>query len=126
MLSKCSSLALLAGLTAAQNVTYDYVIAGAGTAGMLLAAVLTENPDVTVAVLEAGGDGRTDRNITDPERRGMAVLATSSSALTEQAPSKIPNTTGSLKPFHSRDCLTMVPRVLSPCLGAKSWAVPAR
>ncbi|KAK4550707.1 hypothetical protein LTR36_000286 [Oleoguttula mirabilis] len=70
MLLSVAVCALAVTLAAAQNVTYDYVIAGAGTAGMLLAVVLSENPDITVCVLEAGGDGRTDRNITDPERRG--------------------------------------------------------
>ena len=52
------------------NATYDYAIAGAGTAGLLLAVVLSENPDINVVVLEAGGDGRSDFNITIPERRG--------------------------------------------------------
>jgi choline dehydrogenase len=33
---------------------FDYVIIGGGTAGLVLAARLTENPDVQVAVLEAG------------------------------------------------------------------------
>ena len=34
--------------------SYDYVICGGGTAGLAIAARLTENPDVTVGVIEAG------------------------------------------------------------------------
>ncbi|KAL4954230.1 hypothetical protein BDW69DRAFT_183750 [Aspergillus filifer] len=34
--------------------TFDFIICGGGTAGFTIAARLTENPDVTVGVVEAG------------------------------------------------------------------------
>ncbi len=45
-------------------------IAGGGTAGLAIAARLTENPAITVAVVEAGGDHSNDTNILAP---GLAV-----------------------------------------------------
>ncbi|MBO1413255.1 GMC family oxidoreductase, partial [Streptomyces sp. FH025] len=48
---------------------YDYVIVGAGSAGSVLAARLTEDPDVTVCLVEAG-PADTDENIHVPAAFG--------------------------------------------------------
>ncbi|KAL2827960.1 hypothetical protein BDW59DRAFT_143591 [Aspergillus cavernicola] len=42
------------------DVTYDYVVVGGGTAGLAIAARLAESPDVTIAVVEAGGHYETE------------------------------------------------------------------
>ncbi|EKM49570.1 uncharacterized protein PHACADRAFT_214131 [Phanerochaete carnosa HHB-10118-sp] len=46
--------------------TFDYVVVGGGTAGCVVASRLAEDPDVTVAVLEAGPPQFGDSIIEDP------------------------------------------------------------
>src|ERR1700722_11415655 len=46
--------------------SFDYVIIGGGTAGLTLAARLSEDENVTVAVLEAGGDRLNDPMVNTP------------------------------------------------------------
>ena len=45
---------------------YDYLVLGGGTAGLVVAARLAENPDVTVGVLEAGKNKLGDMLVNTP------------------------------------------------------------
>ncbi|KAI0433949.1 GMC oxidoreductase [Xylaria sp. FL1042] len=45
---------------------FDYIIAGAGTCGLVLANRLSADPTVRVAVIEPGEDVRNNINVTDP------------------------------------------------------------
>ncbi|KAG9789513.1 Dehydrogenase [Exophiala dermatitidis] len=49
-----------------QQQSYDYIICGGGTAGLTVAARLTENPEVTVGVIEAGKNRLGDALVDTP------------------------------------------------------------
>ncbi|KAF3763109.1 alcohol oxidase [Cryphonectria parasitica EP155] len=81
MLFSCPSLSLAAAVLlllgpARAEGSYDYIIIGGGTSGLLLATLLSTNPNTTIAVLESGPDARTDPRITIPENEGTIVATT--------------------------------------------------
>ncbi|KAJ8073804.1 hypothetical protein PM082_012082 [Marasmius tenuissimus] len=66
-----SLLAAAIALAKPAGEPYDYVIIGGGTAGFTAAVRLTENSNIRVAVIEAGGTGIGNPNITDLRNRQL-------------------------------------------------------
>lgn len=56
----------------AANQTFDYIVVGSGVAGMTVAARLSENPSISVLLIEAGGDDRTNPEIYNLLQFGQA------------------------------------------------------
>ena len=48
------------------SLTFDYIVVGGGTAGLAVAARLSENADVIVGVIEAGPARLDDEKINTP------------------------------------------------------------
>lgn len=48
------------------QVNYDYVVVGGGTAGLAVAARLSEDPNVNVGVIEAGKDQTQNELVRTP------------------------------------------------------------
>ena len=46
--------------------SFDYLVVGGGTAGLVVAARLSEDPNITVGVVEAGAAGLSDPSILTP------------------------------------------------------------
>lgn len=51
---------------------FDYVVLGGGTAGLVVAARLSEDPNVTVVVIEAGDFENHNPNVTNTTVNGIA------------------------------------------------------
>ena len=52
---------------------YDYVIVGGGTSGLVIANRLSENPAITVAVIEAGNSVLNSPNVTNTTTYGLSL-----------------------------------------------------
>lgn len=52
--------------------SFDYVIAGGGLTGLSVASRLTEDPSITVLVIEAGQDNHLDQRVYDVRTYGAA------------------------------------------------------
>ncbi|WWC68790.1 uncharacterized protein I206_102725 [Kwoniella pini CBS 10737] len=63
---------LLTDPSQVSNQTFDYVIVGGGLGGLVVANRLSENPDITVLVIEAGSDNRDDPRVYDPYQYSVA------------------------------------------------------
>lgn len=59
-------------LHARASESYDYIVIGAGTSGLVIANRLSEDASVTVAVIEPGADERDNPLVTDPTKFGQA------------------------------------------------------
>ncbi|KAF8815763.1 alcohol oxidase [Phlegmacium glaucopus] len=61
-----ASLAFITSCVAVKAAAFDYVVVGGGTAGLTVASRLSENPKISVLVLEAGHSDSIDFNVSVP------------------------------------------------------------
>ncbi len=52
---------------------FDFLVIGGGTAGLAVAARLSENPNLNVGILEAGSSATSDLNVDLPGLAGQAL-----------------------------------------------------
>lgn len=81
---------------------FDIVIIGGGTAGLTVANRLSEDPSISVAVLEAGADQRNNKNVTEVGTFGLG-LGTEIDWQYKSLPQQYAN--GSVKPYYSGKAL---------------------
>jgi choline dehydrogenase len=54
------------------NKTFDYIVCGGGLTGLVVASRLSEDPSISVLVIEGGGDDHEDPRVNDVRTYGEA------------------------------------------------------
>lgn len=106
--------------TRAATTDYDYIVVGGGTSGLVVANRLSEDPSVSVLVIEAGDSVLTNPNVTDVDGYGLAFGTSIDFAFstTPQAYANNASTTlragkalGGTSTFNGNDFLCFLPKV---------------
>jgi len=63
----------LSSRSSQQQSQYDYIVVGGGTSGLVVANRLSEDPNVSVLVIEAGDSVLDNPNVTDINAAGLAI-----------------------------------------------------
>ncbi|KAG8426415.1 hypothetical protein J3459_008145 [Metarhizium acridum] len=71
--TQIAPLIVITASGSSQRMSFDYIIIGAGTSGLLVANRLSANSNTRVVLIEPSSDDRNNPNVTDPLNRDKIV-----------------------------------------------------